>query len=167
MIKPKRIFIVGHMGSGKSLFSKALAEKLGWQYIDANLGLERYCGRRMSEVIGNQGEEAYHQFEAEVLSYYIGKENVVVTMEDGVIATEKNRKLLASESVIYLKVSTPVQIERMVDGLLPLFPIADQKSFLDKLHHERDHLFEEVATLTIDSISIEEDVNKVIKVLKE
>ncbi len=147
MAKPKRIFIVGHMGAGKSLFSKALAEKLGWQYVDANLGLERYYGRRLNEIIGKQGEDAFHQCEAEVLSYYIGKKNVVVTMEDGVITTEKNRKLLSSEFVIYLKVSTSVQIERTSYGLPPLFPIADQKTFFDKLHLERDHLFEEVATL--------------------
>ncbi len=167
MTKPKRIFIVGHMGSGKSLFSKALAEKLGWQYVDANLGLERYYGRRLNEIIGKQGENALHQCEAEVLSYYIGKENVVITMEDGVITTENNRKLLSSEFVIYLKVSTPVQIERMSSGLPPLFPIANQKAFLDKLHLERDHLFEKVATLTIESISVDEDVDKVLKLFEE
>lgn len=33
MIKPKRIFIVGHMGAGKALLAEALAKKLGWQYI--------------------------------------------------------------------------------------------------------------------------------------
>jgi shikimate kinase len=30
MAKPKRIIIVGHMGAGKSLLAKALADKLGW-----------------------------------------------------------------------------------------------------------------------------------------
>lgn len=165
MSKPKRIFIVGHMGAGRSLLCKALAEKLGWAYIDANLGLERYYGRRLHEIIGKEGEGAFHQCEAEVLSHYIGKENVVVTMEDGVIVTEKNRKLLSSEFVVYLKVSTAVQIERMSDGLPPLFPIADQKVFLDKLHHERDHLFEEVATLTVESKSIEDDVNAVMNAM--
>lgn len=39
MSKPKRIFIVGHMGAGKALLSEALAKKLGWQYIDASLFL--------------------------------------------------------------------------------------------------------------------------------
>ena len=41
MAKLKRIFIVGHMGAGKSLRGVALAKRLGWQYIDANPGLER------------------------------------------------------------------------------------------------------------------------------
>ena len=167
MIKPKRIFIVGHMGAGKALLSEALAKKLGWQFIDANPSLERYIGRSLNEILGKQGEDAFHQCEAEIISYYIGKEHVVVLLEEAVIATEQNRKLLSSEFVVYLKVSTPTQIERMQGGRTPLLPIADLKAFLDKQHLERDRLFEKVATLTVESISVEKDVNKIIKAIAE
>jgi len=166
MIKPKRIFVVGHMGAGKALLSEALAKKLGWQFIDANPSLERYIGRSLNEIFGNQGEEAFHRCEAEIISHYIGKEHVVVLLEEAVIATEENRKLLSPEFVIYLKVSTPVQMERMQGGRTPLLPIVDLKAFLDKQHLERDSLFEEVTTLTIESISVEEDVNKIIQILE-
>jgi len=37
------------------------------------------------------------------------------------------------------------------------------KAFLTEQHLQRDHLFEEVATQAIESISVEEDVNKIIK----
>ena len=167
MTKPKRIFIVGHTGAGKSLCAEALAKKLGWQFIDANPGLERYIGRSLNEIFGKQGEEAFHQCEAEIISHYIGKEHIVVILEEAVIATSKNRKLLSPEFVVYLKVSTPVQIERWSEGRSPLLPIADRKAFLDKQHLERDSLFEEVATLTIESISTEEDVSKIIKALEK
>ena len=167
MTKPKRIFIVGHTGAGKTLLAEALAKKLGWQFIDANPGLERYIGRNLNEILGKQGEEAFHQCEAEIISHYIGKENVVLIMEEAVIATEKNRKLLSSEFVVYLKVSTQMQMERWSKGRIPLLPIADLKAFLDKQHLERDSLFEEVATLTIEpSISIEKDVDKIIQALE-
>jgi len=79
----------------------------------------------------------------------------------------KNRKLLSSEFVVYLKVSTPVQIERWPRGRSPLFPITDLKTFLDKQHLERDSLFEEVATLTVEFVSIEEDVNNIMKIFEE
>jgi len=37
MTKPKRIFVVRHMGAGKFIFTEALAKKLGWgQIVDAN-----------------------------------------------------------------------------------------------------------------------------------
>jgi shikimate kinase len=167
MTKPKRIFIVGHMGARKSLLGEALANKLGWQYIDANPGLERYIGRNLNEILGTPGEAAFHQCEAEIILHYIGKEHVVVIMEEAVIATEQNRKLLSSEFVVYLQVSTQVQLERWPSARTPLLPITDRKAFLDKQHLQRDSLFEEVATLTIESGSIEDDVDKIIRALKE
>lgn len=167
MNKPKRIFIVGHMGAGKFLLTEALAKKLDWQVIDANPSLERYIGRSLNEILGKQGEEAFHRCENEILNHYIGKEHVVVVLEEAVIATEENRKLLSGEFVIYLKVSTSTQLERMKDGRIPLLPVADMRTFLDKQHAERDHLFEEVATLIIDSVSVEDDVNKIMKVLEK
>lgn len=165
MPHPKRILIIGHMGAGKALLSEALAKKLGWQFIDANPSLERYIGRSLKEILGEQGEEAFHRCEAEILSHYIGKEHVVVVLEEAVIATEENRKLLASEFVIYLKVSTATQMERMKGGRVPLLPIVDLKGFLDKQHLERDGLFEEVATLVVDSVSVEGDVDRIIQAL--
>jgi shikimate kinase len=165
MTKVKRIFVVGHMGAGKALFSEALAKKLGWQYIDANPSLERYIGRSLQEIMGTEGEAAFHCCEAEIIDHYIGKEQIVVVMEEAVIATEENRKLLATEFVVYLKTSIAVQIERMQGGRVPLLPIPDLKAFLDKQHRERDSLFEEVATLTLESISVENDVDKIIKVI--
>ncbi len=167
MIKTKRIFIVGHMGAGKALLSEALAKKLGWQFVDANPSLERYIGRSLKEIMGQQGEAAFHHCEAEILSHYMGKEHFVAVLEEAVIATEENRKLLSSEFVVYLKVSVPTQIERMKGGRIPLLPITDMKAFLEKQHLERDSFYEEVATLTVESISVEQDVNKIIKALEE
>jgi shikimate kinase len=128
--------------------------------------LERYIGRSLNEILGKQGEESFHRCEAEIISHYINKEHVVVLLEEAVIATEQNRKLLSPEFVVYLKVSTPVQIERMQGGRTPLLPISDLKAFLDKLHLERDPLFEEVAMLTVESVSVDADVNKIINALE-
>jgi len=167
MTKANRIFIVGHTGAGKSLRGEALAKKLGWQFVDANPGIERYIGKSLHEIFGKAGEEAFHQCEAEIISHYINKEKVVVILEEAVIATEKNRKLLSAEFVVYLKVSTATQLERWSSGRLPVLPIADIKEFLNKQHLERDSLFEEIAKLTIESNSIEKDLEKDIdKIIK-
>lgn len=167
MTKPKRIFIVGHMGARKSLIGETLAKKLNWTFIDANPGIERYIGRNLSEIVGTEGEAAFHRCEAEIIRHYKHQEQIVVLLEESVIVTEENRKLLSSEFVMYLTVSTQTQIERWSRGRTPLLPIADKKAFLDKQHFECDGLFEEVATLTIESsLSTEKDVNKIIKALE-
>ena len=166
MNQPKRIFIIGHSGAGKGVFAAALAKKLSWQFLDADFALAPSIGKPLIQILGKQGEENFHQCLLDILSNQISKENIVVTTDDSIICSNKSRQLLASEFTVYLKVSTPVQLERIAHNR-PLLSIVDYKAFLDKLHHERDSLFEEVATLTIESISVEEDVNKIIKALEE
>jgi len=163
MTTPKRIFVVGHMGAGKTLLSEALAKKLNYQFIDANPSLERYIGRSLSEIFGRQGEEAFHQCEAEIISHYSNKDHVVVMLEEAVVVSEKNRQLLSSQFVVYLNVSIEIQLERMKDGRAPLLPIADIKQFLEKQHNERDRFYDAVATLTVDSVDVEKDVETIMK----
>ncbi|MBI5448284.1 MAG: hypothetical protein HY939_06115 [Gammaproteobacteria bacterium] len=178
MTKPKRIFIVGHMGAGKFIFTEALAKKLEWQIVDANPSIERYIGRQTREILGDQGEAAFNRCQAEIISHCTDKENVVVLLEECVVSSEQCRKLLSSEFVVYLKVSIPTQLGRMKNGRVPSLPVNDMKKLLEKQHQERDVFYEEVATLIVESVGyseqvseikkiIEEDVSKVIKALEE
>lgn len=165
MTKYKRIILVGHMGAGKSLLGKTLAEKLGWEHVDTNIGLERYIGLPLQEIIGKQGEEVFFKCQNNILEHYLAKDNLVITTEDSYILDEKNRERLSSEFVVYLKVTTPIQIERMSHGPKPLLLVSDLTSFLNKLHQERDSLYEAVATLTVDSQSVESDIKAIEKSL--
>lgn len=178
MTKPKRIFVVGHMGAGRFIFAEALAKKLGWKIVDANPSIERYIGRQIRDILGEQGEAAFNRSQADIISHYIGKENVVVLLEECVVTSEQCRELLSSEFVVYLKVSIPTQLDRMKGGRVPSLPVDDMKGFLGKQHGERDAFYEEVATLVVESGSpsdqdeeihetVDRDVNKVMKALEE
>lgn len=173
MKQTKRIFVVGHMGAGKFIFTEALAKKLGWELVDANPSIERYIGRHTRDILGEEGEAAFNRSQADIISYNLGKENVVVLLEECIASSEQCRKLLSSEFVVYLKVSIATQLGRMKYGRIPSLPIHDMKGFLEQQHQERDAFYEEVATLVIDSTghtdqvseinrTIEEDVSKVL-----
>ena len=177
MTKTKRIFVVGHMGAGKFIFAEALAKKLGWQIVDANPSIERYIGRQTRDILGEQGEAAFNRSQADIISHYIGKENVVVLLEECVVTSEQCRKLLSSEFVVYLKVSIPTQLDRMKGGRVSSLPVDDMKDFLEKQHRERDAFYEEISTLVVESVGssdqvaeidkiVEEDVNKVMKAIE-
>lgn len=166
MSQNKRVFIVGHMGAGKKIVGFTLAEKLGWQFLDADLGFER-MGLALNDLIGKSGQDMLHQREAELLAHYINKDQIVISTDSATVLSEKNRSLLADQFVVYLKVSTQVQLERIAREAFPLLPIEDAARFLDKLH-ERDALFESIAKLTIntdDAIDPQDDVNKIAKAL--
>ena len=169
MSQCKRIFIIGHPGAGKALVAKTLAEKLSWQFIDADLGLEFRIGRTLTGILGKQGMDVFHDCESEILATQLTKENIVVTTDPGVVCSEKNRQLLSSEFVIYLKVSTPVQMKRTFREPAPLLSITDMQIFLDKLHQDRDALYEQCANFSInsDDSALEKHVSSIVSIVLE
>lgn len=162
MSKYKRIFIVGHSGAGKGVLAQALAKRMSWQFIDADFAL----ARPVTEIIGKQGEDTFHQCLSDILSYQKTKENIVVTTDDSIICYQKNQELLSSEFVVYLKVSLDVQLDRIAHNR-PLLPTADYKAFLNKLRQERDDLYEQVASFSLssDDGAIDEHVSSIIKAI--
>ncbi|RUR28383.1 shikimate kinase [Legionella qingyii] len=146
----KRIFIVGLPGAGKGLFAKQLAEKLGWQFIDADLGIEYHIGRSLNEIFGTEGQKDFYQCQYNLLNALKTKENIVVATEASIICDEAIRHLLSSELVVFLQVSTEVQIGRIARNPSPLLT-TDLKTFFDRLHVERDPLFETVANISLDT----------------
>lgn len=161
----KRIFIVGHPGAGKGVLGKTLAEKMGWKFIDADFGLEFHIGRTLREILSKKGEESLHNCESEILDFLLNKENIIIATDAGIVCNEKNLHLLSSEFVVYLQVSTAVQLERTVRNATPFLLDTDLKSFLDELHNERDHLYEQIARLTInsDDSALEDHVLTIVK----
>lgn len=149
----QRIFIIGHPGAGKALFAKKLAEKLDWQFVDADLGLEFRVGRTLTNMIGKQGVDAWNDCQSEILVALIKQQHIIVTTDASIVDNNKNRALLSSESelVVYLKVSTAVQIERTARNPKLLLTVDMLEAFLDKLHQEQDRLYTDVASYTLIS----------------
>lgn len=145
----QRVFIIGHPGAGKALFGKTLAEKLGWKFIDADLGLEFTIGKTVNDILG-KGIDDFYRCQAEVLRTQLSKEHIVVNTDASMICDEKIRQLLAEEFLVYLQVSTPIQLDRTSRHPAPLLLVSDTKIFFDKLHAERDDYFSQSASMTIN-----------------
>ena len=71
---------------------------------------------------------------------------------------------MSEEFVVYLKVSTPVQLNRTSHQ--PLLPMKDWKLFFDQLHAARDQLYEQMASMLVDS-ALEKHVSCIADVVSE
>jgi shikimate kinase len=92
----------------------------------------------------------------------------VVTTDESIICDEKARELLKSEFTVYLKVSVPVQLERIAEGdYRPLLPVDNFAAVIAKLHDERNSLYEQVASffLSSDDGDIEGHAASIVKVM--
>ncbi|UXP33651.1 shikimate kinase [Reichenbachiella agarivorans] len=68
MTYPKKIFLVGMPGSGKSTFGKLLADQLGRQFFDLDEQIEKMSGMSIPDIFEDAGEDQFRMFETYALS---------------------------------------------------------------------------------------------------
>src|SRR5689334_12761274 len=70
VLKLKRtpgIYLVGFMGCGKSTVGRALADEIGWTFLDLDEEIERQQGRSISGIFEKEGEPSFREIESAVL----------------------------------------------------------------------------------------------------
>ena len=102
---PRRLFLVGYMGCGKSTIGKKLARRTGWQVMDTDREVESREGASVNDIFGYEGEEYFRRCEREVLDSLIsGSNKAVISTGGGLPLWSDNMERMNSAGVtIYLK----------------------------------------------------------------
>ena len=108
------VFLIGYRGSGKTTVAAALAERLGWPWIDADAELERRAGKTIKQIFADQGELAFRDLESAVLSDLVKLDRNIMALGGGVVLRESNRRLLAGRGeVVWLQASPEMLLQRI------------------------------------------------------
>jgi shikimate kinase/rhodanese-related sulfurtransferase len=86
--------LIGFRGTGKSTVARLLAERLGWEWVDADAVLEERVGRTIREIFADDGEAEFRRLEAVLLRELCERSRTVLATGGGVILREDNRDLL-------------------------------------------------------------------------
>jgi shikimate kinase len=149
---PRRIFLVGLSGSGKSTAGKIAAETLGWSFVDTDREVEVLAGREVSLVFAVDGELAFREAEAEVIGAAARLEDVVIATGGGAIGHADSRAAIASGVVVWLDVSPACAASRLqADPATENRPLlaGDPAGRLQQLFWEREEFYRR-ADFTID-----------------
>jgi len=112
-MKKQCVFFMGYMGSGKSSIGKKIANKLGFNFIDLDVEIERLTEKSISEIFELKGEEAFRKLESETLRK-TGKKDVVIALGGGTACTDENIDYINSNGyTVYLKLSNEKLIGRL------------------------------------------------------
>lgn len=114
MSPPRRIYLAGFMGCGKTTVAPHLARLLGMPWIDLDAEIERRTGRSIAELFAGEGERRFREIEREVLVAAAGEPEAVVALGGGTIANEENFALVKSSGVL---VWLRVDFESLYDRL--------------------------------------------------
>ena len=86
------VVLIGYRGTGKSTVASLLAEKLGWDSIDADLYLETQAGRSIREIFELEGESGFREREAAAIGELTARERIVLAAGGGAVLRVENRR---------------------------------------------------------------------------
>ena len=74
---------MGFMGSGKSTVGRALADRLGWSFLDLDELVEHWAGMSVADVFARWGEARFRELERAVAAETLPLERVVLAPGGG------------------------------------------------------------------------------------
>lgn len=160
-LQMENIVLVGMPGCGKSTVGRLLAEQTGKQFIDADTALEETAGRKITDIIPNDGVEAFRSLETQTLADWGKKSGLVLATGGGCVTKERNYPLLHQNGTI-------VWLTRDLSSLPIDGRPLSQSGKLEEMFRQREPMYRRFADLVIDnSGSPAETVQKILTALEE
>ena len=150
---PRRVFLVGPMGAGKSTIGRQLARRLQFDFLDSDREIERRSGVDIATIFDFEGEAGFRQRERAMIDELTSLDDTVVATGGGAVLDPLNRSRLSDRGlVVYLATTVDEQLRRTRhDQQRPLLQVADRRATLERLERERDPLYREVAAIVIET----------------
>ena len=166
------IALIGFMGTGKTAVGKALAERLGKEFIELDALIERKAGKTIPEIFQQDGEVRFRELEIEVARGVAGGKNAVIACGGGLVLNKINIDRLSEECVMVYLTASPQVILKRTSGdkeERPLLNTPDRALRIRELLRFREPFYRRAAEITIDTsrLGIGSVVDKIIEELKE
>lgn len=156
------------MGAGKTTVGQAVAERLGWAFVDSDRQVEARAGRTVEQIWRDEGEDGFRRLEAEALAHALAateERPAVVAAAGGVVLDPANRELLRRHPpVVWLRARPETLARRVGTGEGRPLLAGGPAAALVRLEAERRPLYEEVAgtVVDVDDLAASEAVERVV-----
>ena len=111
-ISPQQIVLVGLSGVGKTTVGQALAERLGWTFLDTDEIVLKREGRTAAALIIERGEPEFRRVEEVAILEAVKQSPAVIATGGGAILSAANRKVLGERGFLCFLDATPTEIAR-------------------------------------------------------
>jgi len=163
------LILVGFMGTGKTDVGRALARRLGWEFMDSDDIVEERSGKTISEIFREEGEERFREIESQVARDLPKLSNHVIATGGGIVLREDNlTSLRKAGKVICLKASPEEIVKRLENtGDRPLLDTPERINRIKRFLTERRSFYEQ-ADFIIDTtgMTVKAVVDRVIEILE-
>ena len=146
------IVLIGMMGSGKTTVGRALAERLGWRFLDTDAQVVADTGSTISEIFEQLGEAAFRAVESRVIAEAMtATDPVVISVGGGAVLAEANRvRLRAGGVVVWLRARPETVLARLGSGIGRPVLQGDPAGTIHRLDALRRPIYTDAAHIVVD-----------------
>lgn len=159
------IILIGMPASGKSTVGVVLAKRLGYEFIDTDLLIQKQEQALLREIIAEKGEDGFLVIEDQVNAGLEAERSVIAPGGSVVYCENAMKHYKEIGTVVYLQTSYQTIKERIGDPKKRGVVLREGQTLKD-LYEERRVLFEKYADVTIceDGLTLSETIGKVVEV---
>ncbi len=162
LLKEKQnIVLIGMPGSGKSTIGRALAKRLGKEFVDSDEQIVKMAEESIPEIFAKEGEASFRDRESRAIRELSARQGVVIATGGGAVLREKNLDLLRQNGILVF-LDAPLESLRATADR----PLSSDFESLKQRYEERYEIYCRAADYRIPvSRNVEENVCAIIKEL--
>lgn len=162
------IVLIGMPGVGKSTLGVVLAKELGYEFVDADLLIQKREKRLLKEIIAEEGVDGFLKIENDVNAGIQTDKTVIATGGSVIYGAEAMEHLKEIGTVVYLKLDYET-LDSRLGSLKGRGVVLKDGQNLKSLYEERVPLYEKYADVTVDEggLDLEATLNEVLRYLSE
>ena len=111
----RSVVLTGFMATGKSVVGRALAERLGRQFVDVDEVISERAGMSIPALFATRGEREFRAIEAAVCAELGARRSLVVATGGGALVSQENRASFADALVVCLDAAPAEILARVGD----------------------------------------------------
>ena len=164
----KNIVFIGMPAVGKSTVGVVVAKRLGFEFIDTDLLIQKQEKRLLREIIEQEGIDNFLKIENQV-NRDVDVQNAVISPGGSVVYCEEAmRHFKETGTIVYLQVSYETINARLRNAKKRGVTLREGQTLKD-LYDERVGLFEKYADITVseEGLELEETIGKVMDALED
>ena len=162
------IILIGMPASGKSTVGVVLAKRLGYEFIDTDLLIQKQASALLREIIAEKGEDGFLVIEDQVNADVEAEQSVIAPGGSVVYCENAMKHYKEIGTVVYLQTSYQTIKERIGDPKKRGVVLREGQTLKD-LFEERRVLFEKYADVTIseEGLTLSETIGKVVEFFEQ
>jgi shikimate kinase len=165
------IVLIGYRGTGKTVVGRALSERLGRAFFDADVYIEEKAGRTIKDMVATEGWPFFRAREKEAIRGLSAMKDCVIASGGGAVMDPDNVACLGENgSFVLLKANIDTMIERIqadetTSEQRPNLLGGDIYEETETMLRQRMPVYEEVADVSVDTshLTIDEVVEKIVQ----